>query len=178
MQSERIINVEMTPYRYKSWSDLNKRLQDLLCDSFKGRLTYFLTRYHRVHNSYGRASIRLDGMELAVFDWPEITKQETDLHDLWKQTGKWLPDDKELNEKWNSDCTLSDYDFVNAAVEFLQMNITDALKSEKLLIRVLAVLDRRVGKRTLDKIKSEGEYLGYPAWARQFFELRIGQTEC
>lgn len=53
---------------YKSWVGLNKRLTQQLCEPLKNRITYFLTRYHKVHNSYGRASIRLDGKELANWD--------------------------------------------------------------------------------------------------------------
>jgi len=49
---------------YKSWAGLRKQLEALLCDPLKGRVTYFLTRYHTVHNAYGRAAIRLDGKEL------------------------------------------------------------------------------------------------------------------
>lgn len=45
---------------YKSWGYLNKQLADLLCDELKERVSYFLTRYHKVHNSYGRAAICLD----------------------------------------------------------------------------------------------------------------------
>ena len=41
---------------YKSWSGLNKWLNECLCEELKGRITYFLTRYHKVHDSYGRAA--------------------------------------------------------------------------------------------------------------------------
>ena len=34
---------------YKSWSGLNKWLNECLCEELKGRITYFLTRYHKVH---------------------------------------------------------------------------------------------------------------------------------
>ena len=39
---------------YKSWTGLKKQLEEALCDSLKGRVEYFPTRYHKVHNSYGR----------------------------------------------------------------------------------------------------------------------------
>ena len=42
---------------YKSWSGLNKWLNECLCEELKGRITYFLTRHHKVHDSYGRAAI-------------------------------------------------------------------------------------------------------------------------
>ncbi len=34
-------------------------------------------------------------------------------------------------------------------------------------------MDKRVGKRTLEKIKETEEYKEYPEWVRQFYELRI-----
>ena len=39
-------------------------------------VTYFLTRYHKVHDSYGRAAILLDGKELVSFSWIEQYRQE------------------------------------------------------------------------------------------------------
>lgn len=68
---------------YKSWSGLNNQLAECLCDSLRNRVTYFLTRYHEVHNSYGRAAIRLDGKELAVFSWIDMYKQDSDLNEQW-----------------------------------------------------------------------------------------------
>ena len=52
---------ELEMKHYKSWSGLNNQLNECLCDSLRNRVSYFLTRYHKVHNSYGRASIKLDG---------------------------------------------------------------------------------------------------------------------
>ena len=74
---------------YKSWSGLNNQLAECLCDSLRNRVTYFLTRYHEVHNSYGRAAIRLDGKELAVFSWIDMYKQDSDLNEQWEETGIW-----------------------------------------------------------------------------------------
>ena len=65
---------------YKSWAGLNKQLSQLLCAELKGRISYFLTRYHDVHNAYGRAAIRLDGRELVCFSWIEMYQQEADVH--------------------------------------------------------------------------------------------------
>lgn len=158
---------------YKSWSGLRKQLNDCLCASLKGRITYFLTRYHDVHNSYGRASIRDGGKELVNFSWVEMYRQDRDTNELWKKTGRWDVHAQELRDKWDMEATYSDLDFLNAAAAFLQLPIQDALKSENSLIRVFAVLDKRVGRRTLEKIKISEEYKGYPQWARQFYELRL-----
>jgi len=72
---------------YKSWSGLNKQLTEQLCESLRHRITYFMTRYHKVHNSYGRASILLDGKELVIFSWTEMYKQEQDTYKRWEETG-------------------------------------------------------------------------------------------
>ena len=70
---------------YKSWSGLNKQLAECLCDSLRNRVTYFLTRYHEVHNSYGRAAIRLDGKELAVFSWIDMYKQDSEKYKIYPE---------------------------------------------------------------------------------------------
>ena len=133
---------------YKSWSGLNKQLAECLCDSLRNRVTYFLTRYHEVHNSYGRAAIRLDGKELAVFSWIDMYKQDSDLNERWEETGIWDSDALELKNKWEKEGILSDWDFLQAATDFLQMPIGEALISDNCLIRIFAILDRRAGKRT------------------------------
>lgn len=138
---------------------------------------FFLTRYHDVHNSYGRASIRLDGKELTNFSWVDMYKQEFDVNEMWKTTGEWDYDNSEFKEKWNNEATFFDYDFLSAATKYLQLSIKDALKSENSLIRVFAIMDRRVGKRTLEKIRNVYSYKEYPEWVQQFYRLRMEKNE-
>ncbi len=158
---------------YKSWTGLNKQLNSFLCDEWKGRVTYFLTRYHDVHNSYGRAAIRLDGREIAGFTWMDGYKQEWDVNEKWKETGTWEYENQELKDKWDKDGTYSEMNFLEAAVTYLNLSVKEALESDNYLIRVFAVMDRRLGKRTLQLIADAGEYLSYPSWVRQFYELRL-----
>ena len=54
---------------YKSWSNLKKQMNDLLCDSLKDRISYFYTRYNKDRGSFGRATINLDKNELISFSW-------------------------------------------------------------------------------------------------------------
>ena len=158
---------------YKSWSGLNKQLTECLCDSLRNRVTYFLTRYNEVHNSYGRAAIRLDGKELVIFSWIDMYKQDSDINEHWKETGIWDGDTLELKNKWEKEGILSDWDFLQAATDFLQMPIEEALISNNCLIRIFAILDRRVGKRTIKQIKDSEKYKTYPEWVQQFYELRF-----
>lgn len=158
---------------YKSWSSLNKQLTDCLCEPLKNRITYFLTRYHDVHNSYGRASIRLDGKELINFSWVEMYQQDYDINELWEKTGVWNDAAAELKDKWDNEATFSDWDFLKAAADYLQLSIQEALDSDNYLIRIFAIMDKRVGKRTLDSIRRNEKYKMYPQWVQRFYELRI-----
>lgn len=163
---------------YKSWRALKNQLEDLLCTELKGRVTYFLTRYHRVHDSYGRAAILLDGRELVCFSWIEMYKQEYELSKLYHDgTRSYSECAAELEREWDKSCTYCDMDFLAAALEFTDMPIQAALQSENSIIRILAVMDRRVGKRTLQKLgqKLNGDDL--PEWARQFYDLRLDVRE-
>ena len=158
---------------YKSWLGLNKRLNGLLCEPLKDRISYFLTRYHTVHNAYGRAAIRLDGKELVCFSWIDMYRQDRDLNALWERTGKWDDQDAELKEKWDRAGTYCEMDFLAAALEFLELPIKAAMDSENYLIKIFAVLDRRVGTRTLRAIEDSVEFLCCPDWVKQFCSLRL-----
>ena len=155
--------------RYKSWSDLKKQMDGLLCDALKSKITYFYTSYHEVHNAYGRAAINYDKKELAAFSWAEMHRQESDLSRLWRE-GKKSSYDEMLKEKWLPEGTLCEADFIHSVTVFLKTDIAASLQSDNYLLRVFAYLDRRVGKRTLVKIKDDVESL--PAWVRQFYRIR------
>jgi len=159
---------------YKSWSKLNQQLSDLLCDELKNHLSYFLTRYHKVHNSYGRAAIRLDDRELVCFSWVEMHHQDYDLNEIWKETGVWNYKNSALKNKWDANATYHDLNFLMAATSFLQIPITNALYSDNNIIRIFAIVDRRIGKRTLQKLRKSGDYQSLPSWVKQFYELRLG----
>ena len=160
---------------YKSWSGLNKWLNECLCEELKGRITYFLTRYHKVHDSYGRAAILLDGKELVCFSWIEQYRQEQQVAEKYNEdrSKDWFALYEEMKTGWAETCTLCEWDFLSAVLEFRNMSIQDALNSEDYIVKILAILDKRVGKRTLQKIKAEEEYKKYPEWVGQFYELRL-----
>ena len=81
-------------------------------------------------------------------------------------SGKKKPD-------WDANCTYCESDFIEAIQEFFHLAIGDALSSDDYIIKILAILDRRTGKRVLARIKKDGAYLDYPEWARTFYELRF-----
>ncbi|AEV67022.1 SF0329 family protein [Acetivibrio clariflavus] len=64
----------------------------------------------------------------------------------------------------------SQYDFLEAAEKFLSSPIEESLRSDNSIVKALALIDRRVGKRTLkrlkESIKDESELVKY------FYSLR------
>lgn len=159
---------------YKSWSFLNRQLSALLCDSLRDRITYFLTSYSEVHNAYGRAAIRLDGKELVQFTWDKHYEQELEESSLYASSDMTSEErDSFLKPFFDKNCVLGNYDFLNAVSAFRDMSIADALASDDYIIRVLAVLDRRCGKRTLERMIKAREYESWPGWAKQFACIRF-----
>lgn len=171
--------------KYKSWNNLKKQMNELLCDSLKGKITYFYTSYHEVHNAYGRATINYCKKEIAAFSWVEQYAQQRDIMEQYKKMdnvpsalvdfeGSWqayrVAKATATKEKWMPDCTLCEADFINSLTIFLKTDIAASLHSDNYLLRVFAYMDRRVGKRTLLKIKDEVEKL--PEWVKQFYRLR------
>lgn len=157
---------------YKSWKYLNNVLNDRLCEGLRGRISYFLTRYHEVHNAYGRAAIRLDGKEIAEFMWINMYIEEGECSKLWEKNAP-AEEFRKMRRELAEKSILSEDDFLLAATDFLQMPIADALNSENHIIKIFAIMDKRVGKRTLQKLAESEEYKSYPDWVRQFYELRL-----
>lgn len=170
---------------YKSWGGLKKQLENLLCDSLKDRISYFYTTYRKAHDHYGRASINLDKNEILNCEWTVMAEQ---WYDICEQEAKMPPHPSALEdydaslqryneacdiaarEKWMPEGTLCETDFIYSASAYVNTDISEALESENYLLRVFAFMDRRMGKRTLIKIREEAEKL--PDWVRKFYVLR------
>ncbi len=161
--------------KYKSWSNLKKQMNDLLCDSLKDRITYFYTRYHKDRGLFGRATINFDKSEIIAFSWDVgIDIQWDDEYGAYMENqdvDQATIHNTLMNEKWMPDGTLSHHDFLQAVITYLKTDITTALSSDNYILRVFAYMDRRVGKRTLLKIKDEVEAL--PMWVKQFYRIRM-----
>ncbi|PWV99329.1 hypothetical protein DFQ01_11545 [Paenibacillus cellulosilyticus] len=75
-------------------------------------------------------------------------------------------------ELMSAQSALSKSNFVVAANKFLSLSIEESLESNDILLNILALVDRRVGKKRIlnmsDKIK-----LKHPA-VQYFYELRLG----
>lgn len=131
-----------------SWSGIRKKLEtEYLAPSLQGHIQYYATSYSRSPDHEGRAAIRYDGKEIIkgcyYNNWIKA--------DLFPKDEKY---EKRMKEEFafmdDAALRLGIFDqrcFYNTFAEFDQQSIEMSLKSENLIVRIFAVLDRRVGKR-------------------------------
>lgn len=172
----------------QSWSGIRKRLEeDLICDSLKGRVRYFITKYKNSHDESGRIAIIVDGKEIIQGNIFKYYKGYREIERFLKcefnvtprfWNGKEIENENENEkvEKYIDEIRLEEgifdvWQFTNAVDEFLSLSIEENLTSTSPLIRLLSIMDRRVGKRRLLKIKDS--ILNQPIWLQYFYELRI-----
>lgn len=139
-----------------TWSGIRAKLEDdYLADSLKGHIRYYCTSYSRSPDHEGRAAIYMDGQEVISGCY----------YNNWFKANEFPKDDK-YNDRMDMEFAYID----NTAVElgvfdqrcfyeafnmFDNQPINESLISDNLLVRILAILDRRVGKRRLVRISLE-----------------------
>lgn len=155
-----------------SWSGIRKKLEtEYLAPSLRGHIQYYATSYSRSPDHEGRAAIRYDGKEIIkgcyYNNWIKV--------DLFPKDEKY---EKRMKEEFafmdDTALRLGIFDqrcFYNAFAEFDQQSIEMSLKSENLIVRIFAVLDRRVGKRRLALMKET--IAEEPDTFQEFYAIRL-----
>lgn len=153
------------------WSKKRKILEDdLLCDALKGRVRYFCTRYHSAPDEIGRMSVLVDDVERLVIS-DDIDERIDSEYYGWSSRSF-----DQIRSQYNEQGQFGSFSFQNAILIFLESPIEESLNSSNHLLNLLAILDRRVGKRRLQKIREElisGELPPIPDWLRFFYDLRL-----
>lgn len=137
-----------------NWSSIRRKLEkEYLALSLRGRIQYFVTRYKFSHDQEGRAAILLDGKEVLRGNYySKFFKSDL------------FPRDEKCSHRIRNEYSYMDavaldlgcFDqrcFYSAFEEFDNQSIDESLKSDNLLVRIFAILDRRVGKRRLVKMR-------------------------
>ena len=169
-----------------SWSGVRKRLErDLLCENLRGRVQYFLTHYHGAPDDYGRFSLRVDGEEI-IFAHPyndlAVSRLSEQVREEFGEERDWLTLDEEDPERYETIFREADlraircdqmeiYHIIRALRTYLSQPVQESIHSENPAVRMFAVLDRRVGKRTLRTLRSELDE--QPPWLRPIYQLRF-----
>ena len=155
-----------------SWSGIRKKLEtEYLAECLRGHIQYFATSYSRSPDHEGRAAIRYDGKEIikGCF-WNNWLKADL------------FPKDEKYEKRMKVEYAFMDdtvlklgvFDqrsFYAAFAEFDNQSIEMSLDSENLIVRIFALLDRRLGKRRLllmqETIEKE------PDTFQEFYAIRM-----
>ena len=146
--------------------------QDFLCDSLKGRIRYFSTRYRRAHDQTGRVCILVDDVE--IINMPFETEHALSCETQRRKPGSGKSFNElyaEVSQEFHEQGRFEPYDFSVAFDEFMSSDVQDAIQSDNLLVRLFAILDRRIGKRTLEKMRADMS--DTPDWLMYFYKLRL-----
>lgn len=138
----------------------------MLCYSLKERVKYFVTQYTKTHDDHGRVCIIVDNKE--VFNMCDLTfnvavwnKQEELNKNLNSQEKANSSNYWAANKIIKENGIFNEDHFFEALNQYFNNPIGDSLNSENIIVVVLAVLDRRVGKRALLKIRDKMEMQHY-----------------
>ena len=147
----------------QQWSKLRKRLENLICESLRERVKFTVTNYGKAHDQLGRAFISVDKKEVfnmctltsnnALFEKEEELLNDLQLkYDVFNEETNCSIQDK-AHEIIMTEGVFAQYDFFEAVEQYLNSSIEVSLQSNHIIIMILSLIDRRVGKRTLIRIK-------------------------
>jgi deoxycytidylate deaminase len=141
-----------------TWSGIRKKLEsDYLAESLRGHIQYFATSYSYCPDHEGRAAIMYDGKEIISGGY----------YNNWMKADQ-FPHDEKYEKRMHEEMTYMDdtamrlgvFDqrcFYEAFEIFDNQSIEKSLESDNMIVRIFAVLDRRVGKRRLLAMKEHME---------------------
>lgn len=155
-----------------TWSGIRNKLEtEYLALSLRGHIQYFATTYSKSPDHEGRASIRYNGKEIIKGNyWNQYVKAHL------------FPKDDTYERRMHESFPFVDHTalelgvfdqrcFYQAFEEFDNQSIDKSLVSDNLIVRILAVLDRRIGKRRLISMKDFMEE--EPPVFQKFYAIRI-----
>lgn len=143
-----------------SWSGIRKKLEtEYLAPSLRGHIQYYATSYSRSPDHEGRAAIRYDGKEIIKGCY----------YNNWIKADL-FPKDEKYEKRMKKEFAFMDDTALRLGI-FDQQGIEMSLKSENLIVRIFAVLDRRVGKRRLALMKET--IAEEPDTFQEFYAIRV-----
>lgn len=160
-----------------SWSGMRKYLEhEMLAECLHGRIRYGCTAYIGM-DGCRVFEICIDGRQVKRFSWETVNTYF--INNGFKESGDPVGEAEYWDDFWRLlDSTplaarteYTDAEFCDALEEYRNQNVQISIHSDNPLVRMFAVLDRRIGKRTLSSIKASVEE--QPQWLQQFYRLRL-----
>jgi hypothetical protein len=145
------------------WSQLKTALGELCAPELRARVRLHQARYRYTREEVGRVWVTIDGREVASFDTSSyirrrselgaalLTAQRPEIGETSSPIGH-LEADEKARAALRAAGQYDDYEALADLEAYLSMGVDAALKCPSPLVRALAVIDRRVGKRTLRKL--------------------------
>ena len=152
------------------WSKLKQRIEENFAPEISERARVHLTRHRGSHDQEQHGRIIIDGD--VWFDACTFKSSRAMLDTVEENTGirSWGLVDQHVIEEVKERGFLEGSNFSSVLFAFLNTSVEDALSSGEPLMRVLAVMDKRVGKRTLNKLLT---HCSASAPERKFIEMRL-----
>lgn len=143
----------------RKWSKVKKNLESFLCDSLKNRVDFFVVNYRKADDGMGRAYITVDKKEvlnmctfIAERRTYDICDDLDDNYDVYDgDTNRRIS--QEAHELTKKEGIFGQYDFFEAIEFYFSATIGQSLNSDNMLIKIFALMDKRTGKRTLERLK-------------------------
>jgi len=159
-----------------TWSGIRKKLEDdYLCPALRGHIRYYAVSYSKSDDHEGRAAILLDGVEVLQSNYYAYAEKYWAKHQEIRESNfKEDPPQKPFQlahmDALNAGC-FDNWMLYEAFNIFDNQSIEKSLVCENPLVRIFALLDRRLGKRRLLALKgSMGQELD---WVRAFYVIRM-----
>lgn len=157
------------------WSKIRTRLRALVCPELRKRVDFHLTNYRKYGSSGNEVWITVDGAKVFSASYCDYMISENVLHRerglrtyAVGREGKAAHD--VLTQAEIHDDSITVYTFR----EYLDSDPQDALVSTDPVLKSLAIIDRRVGQRTLGKLRiGKNEH----SLVRTFYNLRRKHQE-
>ena len=149
------------------WSKLRVKTRSNVCEALRDRIDFHVATYRESHDSgLRRGWITVDRRQIASWSCHELDRNGNLLNE---PVPVYTLADPEITLALSRDGKYSGSGFMNYLTDYLNIDPQSALRSEIPLIRTLAVVDRRIGKRSLKKypIKDEPDRI-----VKALFELR------
>jgi hypothetical protein len=134
------------------WSKLKQRIEERFAPEAQTRVELHVTRYHRAHDGEGEIWLTLDGAK--IFG----ASHYSHLVDLSHAARIYR--DFEISDELRARGLADHHELLHRIFDTLSQSIDDMLESPHPLIRGLAVIDSRFGKRRLGALDlNEGHEL-------------------
>lgn len=160
-----------------SWSAMRKYLEnEMLAESLNGRVRYNCTRYIGMDGTK-LFEIYVDNKLIKRFSWETLNNYFIESRLKTNQTP--IGECEYWDEYWEflnstpmtARTEYTDKEFAEALEQYRNQKISDSINSENVIVRMFAVLDRRIGKRTLTNIKNKIDE--QPDWLKPIYDLRL-----